>query len=293
VSGASRVPDEQYPLGVRPDVDEPSVFDPASLLAASRRQRGLPALGVPAVCVLDPDGDLAAQAAAACGGAAFPGWACYHTRMYLLETAGGPVGVVGHAVGAPFAVLVAEQLAVSGAELVISVSSAGGLGGLPAANRVGIEPGGLVLIDRAVRDEGTSGHYLPPGQWSVLSPLLRQSLVGAFDDLPFAVGVGSSWTTDAPYRETPTEIAAAAAAGAMCVEMEAAGLYAYAAARGRAVVCLAQVTNEPGREGEDFEKGPRHGVEQALAVIEAVIRALRGLPTERPSTANVRGAPGG
>jgi len=100
-----------------------------------------------------------------------------------------------------------------------------------------------VLIERALRDEGTSVHYQPPGRWSRLDPWLRERLDGAFDGLPEPVVTGASWTTDAPYRETADQIAAARLDGAVCVEMEAAALYAYATALDRAVVRLAHVTN--------------------------------------------------
>jgi hypothetical protein len=51
-------------------------------------------------------------------------------------------------------------------------------------------------------------------------------------------------------------------------------LYAYAAARGRAVVCLAHVTNTMATAGDDFEKGADNGVHDALAVARTVAAAL-------------------
>mgnify|MGYP000651519255 CR=1 FL=1 len=53
---------------------------------------------------------------------------------------------------------------------------------------------------------------------------------------------GASWTTDAPFRETPEAIEAARAKGILAVEMEAAALYAFAEARGKPVLCFAHVT---------------------------------------------------
>ena len=85
---------------------------------------------------------------------------------------------------------------------------------------------------------------------------------------------GYSWTTDAPYRETDTAIARAATAKAVCVEMEAAALYAYAEATGRAVVCLAHVTNTMATAGDDFEKGTDNGVHDALATVRAIVAAV-------------------
>jgi purine-nucleoside phosphorylase len=85
---------------------------------------------------------------------------------------------------------------------------------------------------------------------------------------------GASWTTDAPYRETETAIAAAIDVGAVCVEMEAAALYAYASARTRDVVCIAHVTNSMAVAGNDFEKGNANGATASLALAAAVARAV-------------------
>jgi uridine phosphorylase len=223
---------------------------------------------VPAVAVLDPDGDVVRHLQESGRGRLHPGWACYHTQMWTVDLEGIEIGVVGMAVGAPFAVLVAEQLAASGAELVVSVTSAGQLVDLPRTPC-------WVLIERALRDEGTSCHYAPPGRWGVLAPRLRASLDGGLaTSASGPVVVGTSWTTDAPYRETAAAIAAARTAGAVCVEMEAAALYAYAAARGREVVCLAHVTNAMAVDGDDFEKGPDQGVAATLAVVRAVVEAV-------------------
>ena len=65
---------------------------------------------------------------------------------------------------------------------------------------------------------------------------------------------GATWTTDAPFRETPSAIAHCRDLGLMGVEMEAAALYAFAEAKRNAVVCLAHVTNRMARSGVDFEK---------------------------------------
>ena len=171
------------------------------------------------------------------------------------------------AVGAPFAVLVAEQLAVSGASMLVSVTSAGQIcapASLPC----------FVVIERAWRDEGISAHYVPAGKWSHLDADVAARLRGAFDHLGKPVFWGTSWTTDAPYRETGRAIAAAREEGITCVEMEAAALYAFAGARGLQVVCMAHVTNNMATAGDDFEKGFNNGADDALAVVRAVGTAL-------------------
>lgn len=260
-------PLEGYPLLSAKDYEAASRFEPANLLREARRQLELADVAVPAVCLLDPDGDVARHLVTSGRGRRHTGWACYHTRMWTVDLDGVEVGVVPMAVGAPFAVLVAEQLAASGAELVVSITSAGQVSPLERTPC-------FVLVSRALRDEGTSNHYLPPGRWSHLDARLLERLEGAFDELPEPVLVGSSWTTDAPYRETPAAIEAAAAQGVACVEMEAAGLYAYATARDRPVVCLAHVTNTMATAGDDFEKGVDSGVHDALAVARATAVAL-------------------
>jgi purine-nucleoside phosphorylase len=78
---------------------------------------------------------------------------------------------------------------------------------------------------------------------------------------------GASWTTDAPFRETETAIAAARAAGILAVEMEAAALYALAMAKQQDIICFAHVTNQMAQSGEDFEKGIAQGSVAALRVI--------------------------
>jgi uridine phosphorylase len=258
------------PLLTGKDFAAVSEFEPANLLREGRRQRGLRTLDVPAVCLLDPDGDIVRYLQVSGHGRRHPGWACYHTEMWTVDVADLAIGVVGMAVGAPFAVLVAEQLVASGATLVVSITSAGRI-----APQLRVPC--FVLIERALRDEGTSHHYQPPAQWSYLQPRLQAALAGAFTNLAEPVLTGTSWTTDAPYRETAAAIAHAQELGVACVEMEAAGLYAYAAARSAAVVCLAHVTNTMATNGEDFEKGDDAGVHDALAVAAAAGRALTGV----------------
>lgn len=243
----------------------PSVFRPENLLREARRQLGLAKEPVPVVCALDPDGDIVRSLRRTGEARPAPGWACYHTQMDVTERAGLTVGLVGLAVGAPFAVLVAEQLFASGCQLLISVTSAGQI------TPIGPTPY-FVLIDRALRDEGTSHHYLPAAIFAEADPALAGAAFAAVTHLPVSVHRGTAWTTDAPYRETEQAIAAARAHGALAVEMEAAALYAFAAARGRKVLCFAHVTNQMAQIEGDFGKGETDGAPQSLDVIAAAAR---------------------
>jgi uridine phosphorylase len=246
------------------DTNAPSVFLPAALLREARRQRNLPAADVPAVCILDPDGDIVRRLRENGEAQLFKPWACYHTQLYTFTLAGQTVGIVGCAVGAPFAVLVAEELFASGCRLLLSMTSAGQI--TPSA-----PPPYFVIIDRSLRDEGTSYHYAPPAEYGEADSRLVQMAVRALKDEAQQVLVGATWTTDAPFRETAEAIDAAKSKGVLAVEMEAAALYAFAHSAKVQVLCLAHVTNTMGQAGDDFEKGEADGTRDALNVLENLV----------------------
>jgi uridine phosphorylase len=252
------------------DHTAPSVFRPENLLREARRQKELFVEPVPAVCVLDPDGDLVRQLRAEGRARPSAGWACYHTELYEFEHDGDRIGIVGSAVGASFAVLVAEQLFASGCRLLVSMTSAGQI----AAS--GPTPY-FILIDRALRDEGTSYHYLPPSMFSEADETLVEPVFQALSASPITHFRGATWTTDAPFRETETAIEMARERGVLAVEMEAAALYAFARARAKPVLCFAHVTNQMAQVEGDFEKGEANGTHAALAVIIASAQAVRAL----------------
>ena len=255
---------------------KPSVFTPAALLREARRQKGLGDADVPPVCILDPDGDLVRQLRQRGAARPFADWPCYHTDLYTFELAGQRVGIVARVVGASFAVLVAEELFACGCELLVSLTSAGQI--TPAGS-----PPYFVVIDRALRDEGASYHYAPPSEFAEADPALVTAAASALADLGPQCVVGASWTTDAPFRETAEAIDDARSRGILAVEMEAAALYAFAAAAGVRALCLAHVTNTMGLAGDDFEKGEADGTRDALAVLGRVISALHRPGSPRPA----------
>jgi hypothetical protein len=95
--------------------------------------------------------------------------ACYHSELYEFDLAGTHLGIVGCAVGAPYAVLVAEQMFAVWLRLLVSVTSSG-------PNAKGPEPRHFVLVTRALRGEGTSYHYQPIAR-SVADGFRRRSHV--------------------------------------------------------------------------------------------------------------------
>jgi uridine phosphorylase len=248
----------------------PSVFEPANLLREARRQRGIPEAEIPAICVLDPDGDILRALRREQRASLSTAWACYHTELYEFDYESERFGIIGCAVGASFAVLLAEQMFVSGCRFLLSVTSAGQIVAQGP-------PPYFVVIDRALRDEGTSYHYLPPAEFSEADPALVDAVMGALRERRLQVYRGAAWTTDAPFRETAGAIERCRERGILAVEMEAAALYAFARARQKPVLCLAHVTNQMAVSGGDFEKGEADGAYASLNVIGAVARVWRAL----------------
>ena len=144
-------------------LDAESAFTPQALIEAVRAEKGMTSVAVPEVCILEFDGDLTDQLLQSSAVQRWKAWACFHTPMFALEVNGRPCGIVPRAIGGSFAVLVAEQLLASGAKVIIGLTSAGRV-----SQQLAIPS--LVIATGAIRDEGTSYHYLPPAN-SVGAPM--------------------------------------------------------------------------------------------------------------------------
>ena len=247
------------------ELDAPSAFKPEELVGAVRAAKGLPDVSVPSVCVLDFDGDLTDWLVRHGKAVAFQPWACFHTTMYLVEADGVRCGVIARTIGGPYAVLVAEQLRVSGAQLILGLTSAGRVNpSLPLPS--------LVVVTSAVRDEGTSLHYVPPGKQIACPTPIGDLLKDELSPLGLTVVQGSVWTTDAPYRETRQQLQCHTASGVLAVEMQAASLFAFAAARKVGIGIVAHVTNAVDHRDDPFDKGTN---EDSFALLRAMLRAAR------------------
>jgi uridine phosphorylase len=266
-------------------LEQPSVLTAEALMQEVRRTRRLKALPVPSVCVLDFDGDLFDGLVDEGTARPVAEWACFHTPMVALRRHGVRCGVVPRTIGGPFAVLVAEQLIAAGATVVVGLTSSGRLAAaLPLPS--------LVIATEAIRDEGTSLHYLPAAE-RVSAP--SASLVAALADSLASVAPvtrGLVWTTDAPYRETATQVRHWSRAGALAVEMQAASLFAFGQARNAAVGVVAMVSNSGDHTGEQFDTG-EHAYRVAvldgiIAGAARVIRAGRTSPSRRAARTATR-----
>lgn len=246
---------------------EVSVFNPENLLRESRRQNNIPKCEVPEICVLDPDGDLVDWLKKEERASRDRCWACYHSELYTFELSGTKIGVIPCAVGASYAVLVAEQLFVSGCELLISITSAGVISEKLVEKK-------FALITEALRDEGTSYHYLPPEEPSIIPENLLKQLRVKAENSETSFFEAKSWTTDAPYRETQSAIDSMQSEDVVCVEMEASALYAFARALEKKVICFAHLTNTMAQNEGDFEKGEEFGSLDTIGLISEVIQLM-------------------
>lgn len=241
----------------------PSAFRPEDVVRAVQAERGLASVHAPPICVLDFDGDLTDWLVRTRVARHYPAWACFHTSMYCFPVDGIECGIVARTIGGPYAVLVAEQLHVSGAHVLLGLTSAGRVQpSLPVPS--------LVVACSAIRDEGTSFHYLASADVVPSPTELAARLFQGVQGLGLPVAKGLVWTTDAPYRETAEELAEHAAGGALAVEMQAASLFAFAEARGVNLGVVAHVTNGVDHAGAPFEKGSDdHG----WSIVQAMCRA--------------------
>ncbi len=139
--------------------------------------------------------------------------------VYSVKKTRGKVAVLtSFGGGSPMVMELAEELAVMGAKKMILMTWGGTL-------QTDTKPGDIIVCNRAIRDEGASHHYLPSAKYIDANGSLVKELVDAIHARGARCTVGTTWTTDAPYRETREEVICYQAEGVKTVEMESAGLF--------------------------------------------------------------------
>jgi len=142
-------------------------------------------------------------------------------ELFSLRVGERRVGVFHPGVGAPLACGVFEEVIATGCNKFVACGGAGAV--VP-----GLALGHVVVPDAAVRDEGTSYHYLPASREVGADPAALAVLSAVLDEAGVPYVVGKTWTTDGFYRETQAKIAARRAEGCITVEMETAAFLAVA-----------------------------------------------------------------
>ncbi len=190
-----------------------------------------------------------------------------HSPIYALEVNGRSLAVTHPGIGAPLAAAILEGLIARGCRQFIACGGAGVLDRQIAVGQV-------IVPTSAVRDEGTSYHYLPPGREVAASPAGIAAIEAALQTRQIDYRLGKTWTTDGVYRETPARIARRRAEGCIVVEMEAAAFFAVAQFRGVTFAQLLYGGDDVSGEEWDTRDWDRHGGREKLfwLAVEACLR---------------------
>jgi uridine phosphorylase len=145
--------------------------------------------------------------------------------VYAADFDAGRLAIVQGGVGAPLAAAWLEEMIALGGRAFVAVGGAGVL--VPE-----LALGHVVVPTAAIRDEGTSYHYLPPSREVTPTDDALAAVTATLARHEIAHVAGKTWTTDGVYRETPAKAAQRVAEGCLTVEMESAAFFAVARFRG-------------------------------------------------------------
>ncbi len=249
----------------KPDkYDDTPMLTSANWLAHQRKAGRIPESERPDGCVLCYQPAALKHASEQFRGRRVHG---FYGEVYILESTRGRVALAGNfGIGAPVVAMLLEQFAALGVRRCIAVGIAGALQPLAC--------GEIVVAERAIRDEGTSHHYVLPARYAEASPGLTQRLRAALDGQGLAHHAGATWTTDAPFRETLGEVRQYREEGVLTVEMEAAALFSVGACLGMETASAFAVADS--LAGETWQMPPdRKPMEQALRhLVSAAVEAV-------------------
>jgi len=164
--------------------------------------------------------------------------------VYEVDWDGRRVAVFHPGVGAPIASTFLEEIIETGCRNFVTVGGAGGL--VPE-----LTVGHVVVPNAAVRDEGTSYHYLPAEREVEPDPRALAAVVRVLEARRVPFVTAKAWTTDAPYRETRGKVANRVAEGCVAVDMEAAALFAVARFRRARIATILAAADDLSQEQWD------------------------------------------
>lgn len=200
----------------------------------------------------------------------------YRARpLYVGKAKDSSVGLIWAAPGAPLATFVMEDLIACGARMFVGV-------GLCGATQPNIRIGDLIIPTEAIRDEGTSYHYVPKDAEAIPNREVVNALQNACKMLEEKYLIGPVWTTDAPYRETKSKIEFFKAKGVLGVDMETSAIYSLAIYRKVKVGCILVTSDNlaipipsaiPSARGLET-KETRQAIEKAVRIAMEAINIL-------------------
>jgi len=146
-------------------------------------------------------------------------------EIYKIDFNNKYIAVAFPGLGASFAAAIFEELIALGSRKFVACGSAGVL-------KSDLKRGTIVIPSAAVRDEGTSYHYLPPARIIETEPEVVLKLEAVLQKHHVNYEIGKSWSSDGFYRETKGKISRRKAEGCLTVEMECSALLAVSKFRG-------------------------------------------------------------
>lgn len=148
-------------------------------------------------------------------------WESGSHPYYEIEYKNKQLGVIHPGVGAAIAGSILEEVIVLGSRKIIACGGSGVL-------NPEIAVGHLIVPQFAYRDEGMSYHYMEPSEKVAMNPIALKAIQSVLDEKKVPYNLSSTWTTDAPYRETSGKVAKFRSLGCATVEMETAAFMAVA-----------------------------------------------------------------
>jgi uridine phosphorylase len=227
-------------------LDGDPFVDPQRAVEYTCRRRGVTReqLGVRRVVVGAFGWQLTRFLAEQCGAKPVEPWLRSSSEPAFLTDDGITIATLP--MGAPIAVVLAEEMIACGMETLVVTGSAGSL-------QQHLPIGSIVVPTEAIREEGTSHHYAPAGEVALATPAVVDAVSDVLREHGLAFSRGRQWTTDAVYREHREKIARYQAEGVLAVDMELSALYTLARFRGIACGAVLAISDE--LHGDAWEMG--------------------------------------
>jgi len=204
--------------------EEETVFTPADFVryVAEKKKIPLDAIRVPERLIITYQSKTYDHAKELIDGKPVDWWVYGESQPFCVGKFNDvEIGLCCVWIGAPAAAMTLEELIACGARKIFEVGLSGGL-------QTFLEPGDIIVVTEAIRDEGTSYHYLPPDVKVESSVRLRNRLIKHLTEMKIRHFVGPVWSTDGVYRETRSKFRKFKSAGVLGVNMETSAIFSVA-----------------------------------------------------------------
>jgi uridine phosphorylase len=249
--------------------DEP-IFSPSHVLRSIAEDARIPVenIRVPERIVVTYHRRPYEYAKSLIGGKAIDWWMYGDRQPFCVGRYGDKdVGLGLFWVGAPAVTMTLEEVIACGAAQIFEVGLAGGL-------QTFLKPGDIVVVTEAIRDEGTSHHYLPPETKVYSSEKPRERLISRLKEKKRHHHIGPVWTTDAVYRETRGRFLKFKHYGALAVNMETSAIFALAKYRNIDAVSAQVISDVLSESGWSQAFGTEPVVEATKALMNSILETL-------------------